>query len=72
MNEELSVTCHVKVVENVYETFDGTDVPIITNVKVPKAGDDDSPGQVTIDWFIKNDGGLSPLKYEIKSVYLTL
>ena len=70
MGEELSVTCHVTVVENVYEAFDGTDVPIITNVKVPAPGANSS-GQVTIDWFIKNDGG-STMSYKIESVYLTL
>ncbi len=71
--DTITATCKVTVYDNNVEAFDGTDVPIITNVKVPgKNQNDGSPGQVTIDWFIKNDGGLSPLKYEIKSVYLTL
>ena len=67
---KITMDCAVEVYDNNVEAFDGTDVPIITNVKVPAPGDNSS-GQVTIDWFIKNDGG-STMSYNIKSVYLTL
>lgn len=49
-----------------------TDVPIVTNVKVPENTVDNGDGVVSVYWYIKNDTASGNLAYTINSVYLTL
>ena len=50
-----------------------TDVPIVTNVLVPKgAGTETGTTVESVYWYIKNDATSGTLKYTISDVYLTL
>lgn len=50
-----------------------TDVPIVTNVLVPKgAGTETGSTVESVYWYIKNDATSGTLKYTISDVYLTL
>lgn len=62
--ETLSVTCDVTVGENM------SDIPVVTNLKVPAKGDKDTV--VSVYWYIKNDSDSGNLTYSIDDLYLSL
>ena len=49
-----------------------TDVPIVTNLTVSKAVDDETPGKSYVYWYIKNSYGSGTLTYSISNISLTL
>ena len=66
----LESTCSVQVTSSDKSL---TDVPIVTNVLVPKgAGTETGTTVESVYWYIKNDATSGTLKYTISDVYLTL
>lgn len=66
----IEASCNVQVTSSA-TSF--TDIPIVTNVYVPK-GEGTETGQTiqSVYWYIKNDATSGDLKYTISDLYLTL
>lgn len=70
-NDTKTITTTVKVVAKAVDATTYTDVPIVTNLKVP-AIEDGVLGEVEIKWYIKNDSTANGMTYNIGDLYLTL